>query len=309
MISALRTAVESFIAREKLPPAYVDTVATWFVPLAEDVLRRAATSQRTLVVGISGSQGSGKSTLAALLVLLLKEMLGLRAVSLSIDDFYLTRAERQRLASEVHPLLATRGVPGTHDVALALQTLRALGSPGQVAIPRFDKACDDRAPRELWPTLLAPVDVVVLEGWCLAVPPQDAAALLAPVNELEAEEDAAGSWRRYVNDQVAGSYAEWFARVDYLVLLQAPSFERVYEWRQRQEDKLAARLAAAGQTGTRLMDAPTLRRFIQHYERLTRHGLEALPAHADVVYALTPEQTIAACRKGGPGQSSAATVA
>jgi D-glycerate 3-kinase len=103
--------------------------------------------------------------------------------------------------------------------------------------------------------------------------------------------------------------AEWFARVDYLVLLQAPSFERVYEWRQRQEDKLAARLAAAGQTGTRLMDGPTLRRFIQHYERLTRHGLEALPAHADVVYALTPEQTIAACRKGGRGQSSTGTLA
>jgi len=51
-------------------------------------------------------------------------------------------------------------------------------------------------------------------------------------------------------------------------------------------------------TGTKLMDRQQLQRFIQHYERLTRHGLEVLPAIADVVFELTDEQTIAGKLKG-----------
>src|SRR5690606_12103429 len=106
---------EDFIERERLPAGYLDTVERWFLPLAERLLQKVASARGTLVVGISGSQGSGKSTLAALLVLLLRELMGLRAVNLSIDDFYLTRARRRDLARDIHPLLATRGVPGTHD--------------------------------------------------------------------------------------------------------------------------------------------------------------------------------------------------
>ena len=85
----------------------------------------------TPVYGIVGLQGSGKSTLAAQLVRAGASR-GLRVVALSIDDFYLTRRERQRLATRHHPLLATRGPPGTHDVALACATLDALrsGAPG-----------------------------------------------------------------------------------------------------------------------------------------------------------------------------------
>jgi hypothetical protein len=45
---------------------------------------------------------------------------------LSLDDLYRTRAERQAMARQVHPLFATRGVPGTHDVDLGLATIAAL---------------------------------------------------------------------------------------------------------------------------------------------------------------------------------------
>ena len=177
MNSSWQAAVDSFIVREKLPPGYLQTVEHWFVPLAEDLLRKAAVSHRTLIVGISGSQGSGKSTLAALLVVLLRELMGLRSINLSLDDFYHTHQHRQQLARTVHPLLATRGVPGTHDVELAVQTLKALGRGGEVAIPRFNKAIDDRAPMADWPRVLAPLDVVFLEGWCLCIPCEDDSAL------------------------------------------------------------------------------------------------------------------------------------
>lgn len=298
MNSSVRAAVEAFVAREKLPAGYGQTVEQWFLPLAEDILRKAAVSRRTLVVGISGSQGSGKSTLAALLVLLLRELMGLRGINLSIDDFYHTHAHRQQLARTVHPLLATRGVPGTHDVALAMATLQALGRDGEVAIPRFNKAIDDRAPEAEWPRVLAPLDVVILEGWCLCIPCQDDRQLITPVNMLEMQEDCDGRWRAFVNEQIRGDYAHWYAMVDFLVMLKAPGFDKVYEWRQTQEDKLAAAVAAGNASGSRLMNREQLQRFIQHYERLTRHGLDVLPHKADVVFELTDQQTIAGKLKG-----------
>jgi D-glycerate 3-kinase len=295
MTSTLRAALEQFAQQEGLPDSYLHTVEQWFLPLAEDILRRVAHSNQALLVGVSGCQGSGKTTLASLLVVMLRELLGLKSVNLSIDDFYLTHAERLDLSRTVHPLLATRGVPGTHDVQLALDTIAALRKPGVVAIPRFNKAIDDRAPQADWPRVQAPVDVIVLEGWCLAIGPQSHAQLEQAINGLEAEEDSAGAWRRYVNERIGVEYAQLYDMVDYLVMLKAPDFAKVFEWRQNQEDKLAAK--SSGQ-GTRIMNREQLRRFIQHYERITRHGLETLPLKADVVFQLTGEQTIAGKLKG-----------
>lgn len=288
--SNLQAALDEFIAREKLPADFADTVEIWFVPLAEDVLKLVSRSTQAPIVGVSGCQGSGKSTLAALLVLLVREMMGLRAINLSIDDFYHTHATRQQLARDVHPLFATRGVPGTHDVPLALQTIEALRQGGQVAIPRFDKSVDDRHPAAAWPVVKAPVDLIVLEGWCLSVPAQPDDLLHAPINALEHGEDCVGAWRRHVNAAIRNDYADFYGMVDYLVMLKAPDFAKVAEWRGRQEQKLAAQ---AGSAGHRVMNEQQLARFIQHYERITRHGLDVLPQLADVVYQLTDKQTIA----------------
>lgn len=292
---AFRSALELFAKREQLPASYLHTVEQWFLPLAVDVLQRASHSRQALLVGVSGCQGSGKTTLAQLLVLMLRELLGLKCVNLSIDDFYLTHAERQELSRTVHPLLATRGVPGTHDVQLALDTIAALRKEGSVLIPRFNKAIDDRGPQTEWPRVQAPVDVIVLEGWCLSVGSQTHAQLEQAINSLEEQEDADGVWRKYVNERIGHEYAQLYDAIDYLVMLKAPDFAKVFEWRQNQEDKLAAK--SAGQ-GTRLMNREQLRRFIQHYERITRHGLETLPLKADVVFQLTGEQMIAGKLKG-----------
>lgn len=213
---------------------------------------------------------------------------------LALDDFYLTRAERETLARTVHPLLATRGVPGTHDVALARRTLervRALREGEALAIPRFVKARDDRAPERDWPACRGPVDVVLFEGWCVGTPPQAADELGAPVNALEAEADADGRWRAYVNAQLAGGYAGLFEMLDRLVLLQAPGFEVVHGWRLEQEAGNAAEVA-----GAQAMTPEALIRFIAHYERLTRHALRVLPARADVVLELDDRRRVVAAR-------------
>jgi D-glycerate 3-kinase len=240
------------------------------------------------LIGINGCQGSGKTTLARRLQDQLRQG-GLRALVLSIDDLYLTRAEREHLGQQVHPLLRTRGVPGTHDVALGLRLLDTLRRPGSCRVPRFIKAIDDRAPESDWPAVTTPVDVILFEGWCVATPPQDPAALREPVNALERQEDADGAWRGYVNTRLATDYPRLFARLDGLIFLQAPDFDCVHRWRLQQERGNNARELARAAEQSRLMDAGQLQRFIQHYERLTRHALRVIPQRADAVIRLGPD--------------------
>ncbi|HET9049519.1 MAG TPA: kinase [Chiayiivirga sp.] len=258
--------------------------------LAEHILTplraRLSHAGTPLVLGLSGLQGSGKSTLAAQLI---AAAAPLPAVSLSLDDVYLTRAERRQLAQTVHPILITRGVPGTHDVGLLHRALDALphASPNQsVWLPRFDKGADDRMAPAQWLAVTRPPALIILEGWCLAIPAQTDAALIEPINALERDEDTDGRWRHYVNAQLRGAYAELWRRIERLVVLQAPGFEVVSRWRDQQEHALRERQAPQA------MDAATLTRFIAHYERLSRHALAVLPERADTLVRLGAQREV-----------------
>lgn len=246
--------------------------------LAALVAAARAGQSGLLTLGICGAQGSGKSTLVAGLARRLEDD-GLRVAVLSLDDLYLTRAERQRLASEVHPLFATRGPPGTHDIALGLATIAALARGEAAPLPRFDKGCDDRLPSAEWPRASAGSDVLLLEGWCLGAVPQAEADLARPVNVLEKEEDPDGSWRTHANTALAGPYRRLFAAIDRLILLAAPGWQVVAKWREQQEAELRVHASAA-------MSPAEVTRFIQHYERLTRWILAEMPQRADLTVRL-----------------------
>ncbi|MFV3129336.1 hypothetical protein [Niveispirillum sp. KHB5.9] len=245
--------------------------------------RMAVAGRRPFVLGICGAQGSGKSTLADGLAQRLAAT-GLRVAVLSLDDLYLTRPERDALARDVHPMLATRGVPGTHDVALGLSVLDGLTQAGPTLLPRFDKAVDTRAATRV--RVEGPVDVVLFEGWCVGAVPQDAAALSVPVNALERDRDADGRWRRHVNQCLAAEYQRLFGRIDALVLLAAPDFAIVRDWRIQQEEGLRARLRREGKPVDATMSDAQVAAFIQYYERLTRHILDEMPGRADLVLRL-----------------------
>ncbi|WP_174292452.1 kinase [Sphingomonas bacterium] len=241
-----------------------------------DRLRQAPA--RPLVLGLCGAQGSGKSTASAVLAERLTAR-SLTAVTLSLDDLYLTREERMQLADSVHPLLATRGVPGTHDVALGHAVLDALSDGGPTALPRFDKARDTRVERSSWERVEGRVDVVIFEGWCIGAMPETVTELATPVNALERGADADGRWRRWVNARLASDYQRLFRRIDLLALLAAPSFAVVAGWRTQQEHDLRAR------TGDGMDDA-TVATFVQHYQRLTEHILREMPGRADLLVQL-----------------------
>lgn len=274
--------VAELIAAHSLPASYRAVVDRNWRPLADAIARRSD-GRKPLVVGINGAQGSGKSTLCAFLEVLLDEH-GLRAATLSLDDLYLGKAERQRLAAEVHPLFATRGVPGTHAPALGLAIVDDLAAGRDLALPRFDKGTDERLP--LAERVRGPVDVLLFEGWCLGCPPQADADLLVPVNALELDEDPDGVWRSVANIWLRGEYQRLFARLDLLVMLKVSSFDAVLANRRKQEDKL--RLARPD--APELMDEAALARFCQHYERLTRHMLAVLPDRADIVFPIGADQ-------------------
>ncbi len=288
------------IEQESLPATYADTVRKVILPLAQHIQSLRGERQRPLIVGINGAQGTGKSTLTLFLKELLSVLYQVPTASFSIDDLYLTRAERERLAAERHPLLVTRGVPGTHDLVLGQQLIQQLTTAteeSRTPVPAFDKARDDRAPEAHWPVYQGRAGVVLIEGWCVGALPEEGESLETPMNSLEQSEDADEAWRRYVNRCLRGEYAEFFGQIDCLVMLKAPSMEAVLKWRTLQEHKLSEKIENAPERGnigdspSRLMTEEQIARFIMHYERITRACLAEMPARADALIQVDEDHT------------------
>ncbi len=244
------------------PPAFVADVLDW--------LQRGGDR----IQAIAGLQGTGKSTLVGQLQALAEQQ-GRKLVALSIDDFYLGHDERARLGRDIHPLCATRGVPGTHDIDLACAVLDTLRAGLDTALPRFDKIDDDRLPRAQWPRV-GHADLVILEGWCLQVPPQANDELVEPINTLERDEDHDGIWRRWSNEALSHDYPALWSRLDRLLLLEGPGFDTVPRWRWQQEQTLQA-----AHPGRKAMDRQQVDRFVQFFERTSRQATRTLPTIAE----------------------------
>lgn len=295
----LTTVLDEFVEIHNLTDSYIETVKQWYLPVLENLMSDVNEAHSPLVIGINGCQGSGKSTLADLIVHVYSKVYAKRCIAISIDDFYLTLEERKQLANRVHPLFLTRGVPGTHDISLANSVLdQLMQQSGNVKVPRFNKAVDDRVPENEWPIIELPVDVIILEGWCLGAVAQEDHLLKSPINELEEFEDRSGIWRDYVNHCLRDNYKDLFSRINYWMMLKAPSFESVFQWRLEQEQKLEAHLKKGDKFTSKtaknysFMSPQQIRRFIQYYQRITEHSLEYLPEQCDCVFQLDDTRII-----------------
>ena len=292
--AALQTVLARFLQEASLPDSVAFNFMRWHAGVTQSLAQRAKTADTPPLIGFSGCQGSGKSTLVALMAKVMREVYGVSTVVLSLDDFYLTKAARAALAESIHPLFATRGVPGTHDLALLNETISALRQPsGAVPVPAFDKALDDRTEIVHWRQVSAPVQLILLEGWCVGLLPQSESELESPINPIEAEQDPSLVWRREVNRQLANGYAHLFGELDALLLLQAPSFDAVFEWRWQQEQRLSEQF----QQDHPDRPDPTMSRsevadFVLHYQRLTEHALKTLPDRADFVWELATDRAV-----------------
>lgn len=283
-----------FADKHKLSKDFLHDARKWYIPLADNISKHQKGAGKPYFLGINGCQGSGKSTLSDFLSAYLSQQYDLHVVVMSLDDFYFDQSKRSAIAVKVHPLFQTRGVPGTHDMIQAARVLEQLrASADQVSIPRFNKATDNPAPRQEWQTISKPVDVVIFEGWCWGVDPQNDNQLLNAVNALEHEQDETGVWRKFVNRQLEQHYAPLYSFMNYWIMLKAPSFDCVYAWRLEQEQKLRHSLPAKSDNPeTGVMTDEQVQAFIQYYQRLTQHALETLENKCDVVFTLNSQRRI-----------------
>jgi D-glycerate 3-kinase len=211
---------------------------------------------RPLVQGIVGAQGAGKTTLCRLLQRLLTE-LGVPTLSLSIDDFYKTYAERQALQQQ-DPRLIWRGPPGTHDVDLAVAVLQQLRAGQPVAIPRFDKAAHqgmgDRCPT----SELASGELVILfEGWFVGAHPVEPELFEQAPSPICSAAD-----RQFARDMNGAlqAYLPLWGELDQLMVLDLVDYQSSYTWRTQAEQALLDR----GEGG---MSAAQVQDFVTYFWR------------------------------------------
>ncbi|KAL8819291.1 MAG: hypothetical protein Q9191_007765 [Dirinaria sp. TL-2023a] len=256
-------------------PEIIDPKVARILSFLEPLLRLTRKpASRPFFLALSGLQGSGKSTLVARICASLREA-GHHPISVSLDDFYLPAPELQAAAtSQPHnKLLKQRGQPGTHDAKLANQVfeqLRRINEADEehsVLLPTYDKGAHngrgDRRPRVDWIAVESPVDLVLLEGWCVGFQPSaqstikdlystalqdstetgniDGASLATRQStgpEVLLEHDLGHLY--YANQQLA-EYCKGFMNpesFDAVVHLDTENLHHVYEWRLQQEHKL-----------------------------------------------------------------------
>ena len=252
----------------------------FYTPICNSIYKWHKLNQKVLVVGLSGGQGSGKTTIAQIIKIILRSEFKLNVINFSIDDFYKTRKERKKMSKKIHKLFLTRGVPGTHDIALLKKCFSSLFKKNfkSFLIPKFDKSNDDRFPKNKWIKVKKKPDIVIFEGWCLGAKHQSKKELKKPTNLLEKNYDKSLIWRKKVNIELKTRYKKIFKIINKLIFLKVPNFNYVYKWRLLQEKKLSKT-----SKGKKTMSQSEIKNFIMYYERITSQMLKDLKFYSDIL--------------------------
>jgi D-glycerate 3-kinase len=217
-VHALVRALHALVPDARRVDDYYGPVAAWCAS------RIASRAHRPWVLGLEGPQGCGKTTLADALAKAFIRT-GVRAVTVSIDDFYLTHHDQEALAAchPGNPYLRYRGYPGTHDIALGLQQIEAIAAlrpDQQTFVCVYDKSAHggrgDRAPPSAWRRVRGPVDVLIVEGWMLG---------FSPVDEAILEPDLSAP------NALLAKYAAWNRTLDSFISLHVGSLDAIVRWR------------------------------------------------------------------------------
>ncbi len=287
----------NFIKKQEVlgEPFYdkIGQLKNFYLPICDSIYFDYTKNNKTLVIGISGGQGSGKSTITKILKLILKIKYNLNTVIFSIDDFYKTLKNRQKMSKKVHKLFLTRGVPGTHDTKLLSNIFKKLLSNNfkSFPIPVFDKSTDDRKNKKKWIKIKKKPDIIIFEGWCVGSKHQSKKELIKPINTLEKKYDKDSIWRKKVNFELKSKYKKIFRLINKLIFLEVPSFRYVFKWRLLQEKKLKK-----SSKGKKIMSYLQVKNFIMYYERITLQMLKDLKKNADVVIKLDAKHRLSAIR-------------
>ena len=262
----------------------------FYIPMSFWIERKYKKKGKTLFLGVSGGQGSGKTTVTGILKIILKKFFKRQIHVSSIDDFYKTLEERNKMSNKIHSLFKTRGVPGTHDINLVKKFFNFIKKEKfrKIKLPKFEKARDDRLKKKYWYSVKKKPEIVILEGWCVGAKPQTNSLIRKPINILEKYEDRDLIWRKYVNEKLKKEYKKLFAMIDYLIFMKVPNFNMVFKWRLLQENKLRKK----SYLRTKVMSYNEIKRFIMFYQRITLQMIKDLSKSASVVMLLKKNHEI-----------------
>ena len=261
-----------------------------YIPISFWINNKCKKKGKTLILGLSGSQGSGKTTVTGILQIILKKFFKKNIYIISIDDFYKTLRDRNRMSQQKHSLFKTRGVPGTHDINLIKNFFISAKRKKfkKIKLPKFNKSIDDRSKKNYWHNINKRPEIIILEGWCVGAKPQIISSLRKPVNILERHEDKDLIWRKYANEKLKKEYKEVFAMIDYFIFMKVPNFKMVFKWRLLQESKLRKKLHYK----KKIMTYSAIKRFIMFYQRITLQMMKDLSKSASIVLLLKKNHEI-----------------
>ena len=283
-IRSQETATEKFQDKEKMIKSFLIPLSFW--------ISNKTDNQKPYFVGLAGGQGSGKTTISSIIKIILQKYFKLKVFKISIDDFYRTRKEREILSKKIHPMLMTRGVPGTHDIEMMLNFFKKTKDKNfkNIKLPNFDKAIDDRAHKNKWYQLNEKPDVVIFEGWCVGAKPESKTTLKKSINSLEKAKDAKLIWRKHVNTQLQNKYKKLYSELNCLIYLKAKNFNLLQKWRLKQEHKLWLKNKKSSKL--KIMSKGDVINFMQTYQRITENMFKHMPKYASIIFNLNSKHQI-----------------
>ena len=261
-----------------------------YIPISFWIEEKCKKKGKPLILGFSGGQGTGKTTVTKILEIILKKFFKRKTCVISIDDFYKTLKDRNKMSYNIHPLFKTRGVPGTHDINLLKKFLNLAKKKNfrKIKLPKFGKAEDDRLKRNNWYNIEKKPEIIILEGWCIGAKPQSNSLIKKAINILEKTEDKKMIWRKYVNTKLKNEYKKVFEQIDHFIFMKVPNFNMVFKWRLLQEKKLKKK----SHLNKKIMSYNEIKRFIMFYERITLQMIKDLSKSASVVMYLKKNHEI-----------------
>ena len=268
----------------------IESLRRIYIPMSFWIDKKYKKKGKTLFLGLSGGQGSGKTTVTGILKIILKNYFKRKIHISSIDDFYKTLKDRNKMSSAIHPLFKTRGVPGTHDINLIKKFFDFIKKKKfkKFKLPKFDKSIDDRLNKKYWFNVKERPEIVIFEGWCVGAKPQLNSLLKKPINILEKYEDKDLIWRKHANEKLKREYKKIFAMIDNFIFMKIPNFNMVFKWRLLQERKLKKR----SHTTKKIMSYDKIKRFVMFYQRVTLQMFKDMPKVASVVLTLNNKHQI-----------------
>ena len=283
-IKSQETSTEKFGNKQGMIKNYLIPICFW--------IAKKADNKKPYFVGLAGGQGTGKTTISSIIKIILEKYFKLKVFKISIDDFYKTRKERIALSKKVHPMLLTRGVPGTHDINMMLDFFKKSKAKKfkNMKLPNFNKAIDDRFPKKKWNTINKRPDVIIFEGWCVGARAEANKTLKKSINSMEKANDHKLVWRKYVNQQLKTKYKKLYSQLNCMIYLKAKNFSLLQKWRLKQEHKLWLKTKKKG--GHKIMSKGDVINFMQTYQRITQNMFKNMPKYASIILNLNSNHQI-----------------